>query len=255
MTLTGESNHNSNQPAASTPEPADEPAGMTLMGHIEELRKRLLISIVAMLITTVISFSFAEQLIDLLASPIGGIESLQSIEVTETIGVFMRVSLLSGFILALPVILIEAYLFVSAGLKESEKRWIRAGIPVAMILFVSGAAFAQFVMLRNALPFLLGFIDVQAVPRISNYVNFVTNLMFWIGLCFETPLLAFLLAKLNIITAKVMLQQWRIAIVVIAVLAAVITPTVDPINMGLVMAPLIIIYLLSVLFAALAKRR
>ena len=245
------------QRGSSQPESAvnDEKGSMSLLEHLAELRKRLLVAVIALLLTTMFSFSFAERLIDLLAYPIGGIDFLQSIEVTENISVYMRVSLLSGFILALPITLYEIYAFVSVGLEEKEKRWILTGIPVALLLFIAGVAFAYFVMLRNALPFLLGFINVQAVPRLSNYVAFVTNLMFWIGISFQTPLVVFLLAKLNFVTAKALLKQWRIAVVVIAVVAAVISPTVDPINMGLIMLPLFAIYLLSIVFAAMAKMK
>jgi sec-independent protein translocase protein TatC len=100
---------------------------------------------------------------------------------------------------------------------------------------------------------LISFLGVTALPRVSSYINFITNLMFWIGLSFETPLLSFILAKLNVITARTLLRQWRIAIVVIAVIAAAATPTVDPVNMGLLMAPLFALYMLSVLLAALAR--
>jgi sec-independent protein translocase protein TatC len=89
--------------------------------------------------------------------------------------------------------------------------------------------------------------------RVSTYVNFVTNLLFWIGMSFESPLLVYLLAKFNIVTPGFLIRQWRYAIVIIAVLSALITPTVDPVSMGLLMAPLFAIYLLSILFAAFAR--
>ncbi len=122
-----------------------------------------------------------------------------------------------------------------------------------------GVAFSYFVMLPAALPFLLGFLNqdgqgVKALPRISTYIDFVTNLMFWIGVSFETPLIVFMLAKFHIVTPGFLAKQWRYAVVVIAIMAAVITPTVDPVNMSLLMAPLFAIYLLSILFAAIAIR-
>ncbi len=89
--------------------------------------------------------------------------------------------------------------------------------------------------------------------RLSNYVDFVTNLMFWIGLSFEAPLVMFILAKFHIVNARMLARQWRVAIVIIAVIAAMVTPTVDPVNMGLLMLPLFILYLLSVLLAMLAR--
>ena len=111
-------------------------------------------------------------------------------------------------------------------------------------------------LLYTALPFLdvtfMAMEDVESSWRISNYIGFVTNLLFWIGLSFETPLLVFMLAKFHIVSSGMLLKQWRFAVVIIAVMAAMITPTVDPVNMGLLMAPLFAIYMLSVLFAYIA---
>jgi len=230
---------------------------MTIWDHLGELRKRLFVALIALAISTVACLSFAQQFIQLLARPIGGLENLQAIEVTENISVFMRVSLLAGLILAMPVIVYELLMFVLPGLTSSEKKWIYLAVPIASILFLCGVLFSYFVMLPTAVPFLVGDIipGVISKPRISNYVNFITNLMFWIGVSFEAPLLVFILAKFKIVTAKSLLRQWRIAVVIIAVLAAMVTPTVDPVNMGLLMVPLFILYLLSVLMAFLAQSK
>jgi len=221
--------------------------------HFVELRRRIFISLIALGIGSVISFSLAETIIKYLARPIGGIEKLQAIEVTETIGVFMRVSLLSGFILAFPVILYEILAFVLPGLTKGERRWIYAAIPSATILFLSGVAFTYFVMFPAAIPFLVGFLDINTIPRLSDYIKFVTNMLFWIGLSFQMPLIVFVLAKVKIVNAGMLARQWRIAIVIISIVAAVVSPTVDPINMGLLMLPLMALYALSILLAALAN--
>jgi sec-independent protein translocase protein TatC len=116
-------------------------------------------------------------------------------------------------------------------------------------------AFAYFVMLPTALPFLLDFMGITTVPRPANYIRFVTGMMFWIGISFQFPLIIYALAGLGIVDAKALRQGWRIAIIAIAVLAAAITPTIDPVNMGLVMAPMILLYFLSIGLAAFAGRR
>ncbi len=108
-------------------------------------------------------------------------------------------------------------------------------------------------MLPAALPFLIGFAGIQTIPRPMNYINFVTSLLFWIGIGFEMPLVIFMMARLGLVTASGLAKQWRIAIVLIAILAAIITPTVDPVNMGLLMLPLIGLYLLSILLALFAR--
>lgn len=227
---------------------------MTVTEHIEELRKRLLIALLALGIATVMSFSFAQVLIEYLSIPIGGLENLQSIEITENIGVFMRVSLLAGFVLALPVILYELLAFIMPGLESNEKKWVYWAIPFITVMFIIGAAFAFLVMLPAAIPFLTSFLGVQTVPRLSNYINFVTNLVFWIGMSFQAPLVIFILARLKLVRATDLIKQWRLAVVIIAVIAAMVTPTVDPVNMALLMAPLILLYWVSVLLAALARR-
>ena len=230
----------------------DEGKIMPFWDHVEELRKRLLLALIALVIATVISFTFAQDVIDFLTQPVGGTEVLQSIEVTENIGVFTRVSLMSGVIIALPVILYEILAFILPGLKPSERRWIFIGLAFGSIFFLLGIVFAFYVMLPRTLEFLLTFMNVQTVPRFSSYIKFITNLMFWVGVSFEMPLIVFILAKLNLVTAGKMLKVWRYAVIVIAVLSAVITPTVDPVNMALLMVPLIMLYFVSVLFAALA---
>ena len=225
-----------------------------LLEHISALRKHLFRSVIALFITTGISFVFATQILDFLAEPIGGIEKLQAIEVTESIGAFMRVSLLSGFALAFPYILFEVFTFVNPGLKKRERVLILMSLPFAAMLFIAGLAFAWFVMLPTALPFLLQFMDIKTVPRPSNYIRFVTNLMFWIGIAFQFPLVIFVLASLGIVRAETLVRGWRIAIIGIAVLAAIVTPTVDPVNMGLVMLPMIILYFFSIFLAKIAQR-
>lgn len=237
-------------PKSKPPQPKD----MSLWEHVGELRKRLFRALIAMIIATAVCAAFGEDLIRILARPIGGVDKLVSIEVTENVGVFMRVSLLGGFILAFPIILWQLLEFVIPGLTEKERRGVLLAIPFATLLFAAGVLFAYYVMLPAALPFLISFIGIRTTPRLSNYFSFVTNLLFWIGVSFETPLVVYVLARLHLVTARALLAQWRIAVVVIAVIAAVVTPTPDPVNMGLLMLPLFILYLLSILLAALAVR-
>jgi sec-independent protein translocase protein TatC len=247
-----------------TEEPEDEPLPdtfvktmenpMGLMEHISALRKHLLRAVMFMGVTTLFSFIFTAKLIDILAEPIGGIKGLQAIDVTESVGTFMRVALLCGFALALPYIAFELWLFAAPGLSRRSRMVGLFAIPLVVLFFLTGVAFAYFGMLPTALPFLLNFMGITTIPRPSTYIGFVTSLMFWIGVSFEFPLVIYVLASMNIIQAKTLVRQWRLAIVIIAVMAAAITPTVDPINMSLVMGPLILLFLLSIGLAFLAQR-
>ncbi len=226
----------------------------SFLEHVEELRRRLVRVLIALVTGTTISAIFTQQFLDWLALPVGGLENLAAIEVTENVGVFMQVALLGGVTLAMPVIVYQLWRFIAPGLFKHERRYVYILVPMATILFLTGAAFAYFVMLPTALPFLLGFTSIPTHPRPSNYISFITGLIFWIGVSFEAPLLVFFLAKIGLVDHKMLARNWRIAILLIAVLAAVVTPTPDPVNMALVMAPLIVLYGLSIILARFAYK-
>ena len=228
---------------------------MTVWDHLKDLRKRLILAIIGLVICVAASFLFSDQVIAFLAGPIGGFENLQAIEVTENVNVFVRVALLSGFIISLPWILLQLLIFLLPGLKPKERRWIFIFIPLAVLFFLGGAFFSFYIMMPPALTFMTEFLGIETNIRLKNYIDFVTNLVFWVGICFEAPLVVFVLAKLKLVNAKMLLKGWRIAVVVIAILAAVITPTGDPVNMALLMAPLLVLYILSVLMAKFANFR
>jgi sec-independent protein translocase protein TatC len=128
-------------------------------------------------------------------------------------------------------------------------------VPFAVLFFAAGAVFAYLIMLPSALSFFAQFLGVQTFFRIKSYFSFVTNLIFWIGVSFELPLLVFVLARIGIVNARTLIKGWRAAVVIIAVLAAVITPTADPVNMAIFMLPLFGLYLLSIGLAALAGKK
>jgi sec-independent protein translocase protein TatC len=224
-----------------------------LVEHLEALRHHLLRGLLVLAVTTGFSFIFAQQILDFIAVPIGGLEALQAIEVTESIGAFMRVSLLTGFAIAFPYLIFEAFTFINPGLKRSERVFLLITIPIAFALFLGGLAFAYFIMLPAALDFLLNFLGIEAKIRPSNYIKFVTSLMFWLGIAFQFPLVIFALALAGLVKAGSLLSGWRYAMVGIAVLSAAVTPTIDPVNMALVMAPLIVLYFLGVLLAGIAN--
>lgn len=226
-----------------------------LWEHVNDLRKHLFRAVIFFAITTAFSFFFARALIDYLAGPIGGISHLQAIEVTEPIGVFMKVALLSGFALALPFIAFELWQFIVPGISKRSALMGYVAIPAVVIFFVGGMAFAFFVMVPAALPFLLNFMGIPTLPRPASYISFTVGLMFWVGIAFEFPLVIFVLANVGLVKAEMLAKQWRIAVVLIAIIAAAITPTVDPVNMSLVMFPMIGLYFLSIGLAKIAQRR
>jgi sec-independent protein translocase protein TatC len=225
--------------------------------HIGALRMHLLRIVIALIIGVAISFSFTIPLMSYLATPVGGLENLQAIEVTEEVGVFMRVALTSGLTIMLPYVAFELWLFAAPGLRPRERKYGLVGIPLATILFVTGIAFTVYVLLPAALPFLGGFTQIEQFWTARDYFGFVTGLMFWIGLFFEFPLVIYILTSIGLVKPEALRQQWRLAIVIIAIMAAAVTPTVDPVNMGLVMLPMSLLYFVSIglSYIAYAGRR
>ena len=225
---------------------------MPLLEHLIELRSVLIKSVFALLIGTAVAAIFTPQILQFLIAPYGA--TLQTIDPTENISIYLRVSIMSGAVITMPIFVYLLWSFIAPGLEKNEKRYVRIVVPGATLLFLIGVAFAWSIMLPAAISFLSTFQSeiFKSDWRADAYIPFVTSLMFWIGVSFETPMIVFFLAKLHVVTARQLLQGWRIAIVVIAVVAAMITPTVDPFNMALVMAPLILLYFFSVLLAKLA---
>ena len=237
---------------------ATEPqARASLWDHIEDLRMHLLRMVIGLAIGVGVSFYFTIPLMDYLAIPVHGLEKLQAIEPTEEIGVFMRVALTSGIAIMLPYLAFEIWLFVAPGLRPRERKLGLVGIPLATILFLTGMAFTNYLLLPTALPFLENFTKISQFWTAKQYFGFVTSLMLWIGLFFEFPLVIYILTSIGLVNPKILSEQWRVAVVTIAIMAAAITPTVDPVNMGLVMLPMILLYFVSIglSYIAYAGRR
>jgi sec-independent protein translocase protein TatC len=225
---------------------------MPLMQHLIELRSVLIKSAAALFVGTVFAALFTPQILQFLIAPYGA--TLQTIDPTENISIYLRVSIMAGAVIAMPIFVYLWWSFIAPGLEAKEKRYVRVVVPGATMLFSIGVGFAWSILLPAAIDFLSTFQAeiFKSDWRADAYIPFVTSLMFWIGVSFEMPLIVFFLAKLKLVTAGRLLKGWRFAIVGIAVVAAIITPTVDPFNMALVMAPLILLYFFSVVLAKLA---
>jgi sec-independent protein translocase protein TatC len=243
----------SDVPPVSGSATGEEPDVMPLMEHLRELRDRLLRIFIAIFITTGISFVFAKYAFEILMVPLNDAK-LQALRPTETLGNYMKVSLLSGIVLAMPVIVYQIGRFLMPGLTKAERRYILVLVPGATVCFLTGVLFAYFIMLPASIGFLQTFMAdlIEQQWTVGDYMSFVTSLLFWIGVAFELPLFVYFLTKAGILDADMLMKNFKYAIVVIALLAAVITPTVDPLNMALVMGPLIILYLIGVLLAKVA---
>ncbi|MDP2327257.1 MAG: twin-arginine translocase subunit TatC [Dehalococcoidia bacterium] len=234
---------------------------MTLMEHLMELRRRVTWIAVSVILGMSIFFvpPIGFRVIGLLLEPAR--QSVpdfrpQYIEPMENIVVYFRVALLGGISVAMPMILIQVLGFVTPALTSREKKWVFPIVIGATLSFGAGLAFAFFLVLPFTLDFLLTFGDsfAEADWRIGNYIDFVTRMLLVLGLVFQTPLLVMGLAKFRVVTARQLLKWWRFAIVGAFIIAAVVTPTIDPVTQSLVGGPIILLYFLGIGLAWLVRR-
>jgi sec-independent protein translocase protein TatC len=226
---------------------------MTLLDHLDELRQRLLKAIIALVVGVVIGTFLTPRVLETLVAPLGD-QSPMAIAPTETTAVFFKVSIVLGIVFSMPVLVYQLFQFAAPGLESREKRYIIIGAPLAALSFAAGVVFAARVLLPAAIPFLQGFLSglVEQRYSIDRYISFVSNILLWAGLVFETPLVMYFLAKLGVVTHQGFASARRIVIVGAAAGAAVITPTTDPINMLLIMIPFLLLYEFGILLARLA---
>ena len=229
---------------------------LTALGHFSELRNRLIRCVIAVLITTILSFVFAKQIFYILILPAEGI-NLIYIGMTEMVGTYMKVSLASGVILAMPYLVYQLIMFISPALTHKEKRYVYLVLPWIALMFVAGVIFSYFILVPPATRFLITFGSDIATPqiKIGSYISVVTRLLLAVGLVFEMPVITTFLSRLGIITPKWLSDKRKPAIICAFILAAIITPTFDPINQSLVAIPLIILYEMSIWLAKLFQRK
>ncbi len=223
--------------------------------HLEELRRRLAVTGVVFLISVIVASVFSPDLLEVLRVPAGDID-LIFIRPPEMFMAYFNVVVTAGILVTLPVALYEILLFIGPAFEsDTEKKAMRLfrwlAFPAVLILFASGVVFAYLVLLPVALGYFATFGGdaVTAQWTISAYLKFVLNILIGLGVAFEMPLFILLLARFGIVTSDTLRRGWRIAFVVTAIIAAVITPTPDPLNMSMVWLPLFGLYLLGVLLA------
>lgn len=227
---------------------------MSLMDHLNELRVRITKAAIMVVIGTAIGAVFAGDVFQFLLAPYG--RQVQVLDPTGSVTNYFRVALMIGGIIAIPVITYQLMMFILPGLTRKEKRVVMTALPAITLLFLVGVAFSWFALIPPALDFLANFQSQIFMVEwtADGYLGFVTSLVFWMGVAFETPLVFFVISLLGFVTPKVLIQNWRIAIIGAAIAAAMITPTIDPVNMFLVIAPLLTLYVLSIILVGIGSR-
>jgi sec-independent protein translocase protein TatC len=231
---------------------------LTVIGHLDELRKRIIISIAALLCSAVISFPFSSAILAALKLPArGALERLVYFGPEEPLLVYMRVSIIAGLIISFPVIAYQAWAFAAPALGDKSKKLTVYFVSASAAAFAAGCAFAFFALLPAALRFLLsiGTGELEPVISASRYISFVTGSMLACGIVFEMPVATFFLARAGLVSAGLMRRKFKYALVAIIVAAAVITPTTDIFNMTLLAVPMFALYEASIWVAFFASKR
>ena len=229
--------------------------------HLLELRRRLTYSVIAVLVCSALAFAFHQTILRLLMEPAAQFVDLPFgkpvyTDLTEYLSIAAKTSLLTGLFISLPFVLYQIVMFISPGLKPSERRYLYALIPVSLLAFAAGALFGYRILFPPMVNFLLNFGADVAIPmiRIGRYMDLMLRLLFWMGLIFEMPVVTFFLARIGVLSPDFLARHRRYAIVLAFILGAIITPTFDPINQALVAAPIIILYEVSVWIAKVSAR-
>jgi sec-independent protein translocase protein TatC len=222
---------------------------LSLVEHLAELRMRIIISLVALGLSCVLSFPFAPFLLKILKNPaLGIIDKLAFFSPQEAFLIYVNLSLFSGWLISMPVILYQVWAFISPAIEERQKKHIGSFIFFCFTAFICGGLFAYFILIPPALKFLMGFASDELEPIISaqKYISFLTSLIWGSGFVFQMPVLSFILTKLKIIHPRALRNKYKYAIVIIFILAAAITPTTDIFNMLMLAIPMLFLYELSI---------
>ncbi len=236
--------------------PEDEEFGgpeLTIVEHLTELRQRLTKCAIALILGTVVGLLISQQVFELLKAPAPPEIKLIITTMTGGFMIYFKVAIMTGAALAMPVFVYQIIAFVGPGLTRKERRIVFTLLPLVAFFFAMGMAFGYFVVLPFAIRYLLTFNTFgDQLIVVGDYIGFVTTVLFWLGLAFQTPLIIYLLAKVKLITVQRLTRYRKYAILAVFIIAAAITPTPDPFNQTLVAIPLYMLYEMGILFARLA---
>ena len=226
--------------------------GMTLMEHLDELRKRLIAAVLWLLGGVGVASIFHQRLLNYIQKPLfdSGLKMTQT-HPTDAIEFLIKTSMVAGAIVASPFILYQLWLFISPGMYAHEKKYVFPFMGTTVGLFLGGAWFGYRWVLPDAINVLvLGFgKDFNHMITIDDYTGFFLAVILGLGVCFELPILMFFLALFGIVDHKFFLKQWRYAILIIFLIAALICPLPDPIGMFLFASPMLLLYVVGVVAA------
>lgn len=236
---------------------------MSLGDHLEELRARLILAIIGLVVGTIVCLVFGQHLVRFIEIPYNdlkgeyGLEALKVLAPADAFAVYMKISLIGGLILSSPWVFYQLWMFVAAGLYEHEKRYVRMAVPFSVILFVAGAVFFLFVIAPLCLVFFLKFgrfIKVEAAWTLREYVSFMTTLTLVFGLAFQTPMVIFILNKMGLVSLEALRRSRKYVLLGAFVVGAVATPG-DVVPQITLAVPLYLLFELGILLSYIAQRK
>lgn len=234
---------------------------MGLLDHLEELRKRLVRALLALVVATALAWTYIEEIFEFLARPIYAVpefagKKLAIFSVTDGFVLYFKVGLLAGAFLAAPFILYQLYAFVAPGLYQRERRFAVPFVLTGTFFFVAGGLFAYYVAFPFSVTFLLQFSSrFDAVIAADKYFGFLMMVVLGLGLMFELPIFLFLLSVMNVVTPRFLLRHFRWAVLIIFIIAAIVTPTPDVVNLCVFALPTVALYLLGTAAAFVVQLR
>ncbi|VBB06268.1 sec-independent periplasmic protein translocase tatc [Lucifera butyrica] len=219
---------------------------MSLVDHLQELRRRIIISLIAVALGSTVSYFYAAKLVHIITAPAGKLYYLNPAEAFFT---YLKISFFTGFLAALPVVLYQAWAFIVPALTNQERKASFILVPASLGLFFAGLAFSYILVLPAGIKFFMGFAtqDLQPLFSLGQYLSFVISFLLPFGFVFELPLFILVLAKLGMINSRVLIHKRKVVLVLSFVVGAILSPTPDVFSQTMVAVPLFVLYEVSII--------
>jgi len=233
--------------------------GMSFLDHLEELRWRIIYSLIGIVIGTIIAWIFIDFLVNkvLLVPAVKSNLKLQNLRPFGQLFLYIQIAFIAGGILSIPNLFYQLWKFIAPALKQKEKNYVTLIVVSATVCFLFGIVFGYFVMIPMTLKFAeqFGTKTIQNNIAIKEYFSIVMSILIGAGVVFELPVLSFILSKIGILSPKLMRKYWRHSIVVILFLAAILTPGTDPVSQIFLAVPLVLLYEISIFVSKLSYKK
>jgi len=230
---------------------------MTIFKHLEDLRRVLVVSAVAIAVASSVAFYYRDWLMKFITSPVNEFHiKLVYTGMTEGVFTYITLALIAGLIAALPIILWQIWGFIVPALYPNERRWVYILVPTSLLLFAGGLLFAYYSVFRVAVKFFVMISgDLQPMITIAKYLSFTIWFLLPFGLVFELPLVVMFLTRIGMVTPEFLVKKRKYALLIIFIVAAVLTPTPDPLTQTLMGGPMYLLYEISILVSKMVRKK